>query len=83
MMGYILVKLQVCSVQTTISRLYHGFKKLKNNILEKSLWCTSVLNKLDLLEKRLKTLIYLQENLLGGRFFHFSCKSRVSPNNFV
>ena len=65
----------------TISRLYNRFfseydlktSYIQNNVLEKCLWCTSVLIKLckllDLSKEVLKIPMYLPKSILGGSFF--------------
>ena len=65
----------------TISRLYNRFfseydlktSYVKNNVLEKCLWCTSILIKLckslDLSKEVLKIPMYLPKSVLDGSFF--------------
>ena len=67
MMDYILVKLQCTGcilLQADFTTAFfrnmsRKLANLKTIFQKKSLWCTSVLLKLDLFEKRLRTLIYL------------------------
>ena len=72
--------LECTDCNATISRLYNRLfseydpktSYVQNNILEKCLWCTSVLIKLcklDVSEQVLKIPMYLPKNILGGSFF--------------
>ena len=72
--------LECTDCNASISRLYNRLfseydpktSYVQNNVLEKCLWCTSVLIKLcklDLFEEVQKIPMYLPKNIIGGSFF--------------
>ena len=83
--------LECTDCNASISRLYNRLfseydpktSYVQNNVLEKRLWCTSVLIKLCKLDVSTQVLKIYQKTSLVVASFQDSCRSRASVCKFV